>query len=126
MPDKTYTTFIDTAGRTLFGSVHAETDNKLTVCNPVMITVQQQDNGQMAVQLFPLFFAEFVVEDSDKKRYNYFTYDKSSIALGTNFAIEPRIIEQYEKVTNPVLVPNEQPAPPAGDTDPEVVKLFDE
>ena len=56
MAEKNYITFIDNAGRALFGEVSTETDSSLQVKNPVMITVQQQQNGQMAVQLFPLFF----------------------------------------------------------------------
>ena len=131
MSDTNYTTFIDNAGRTLFGELAAETDSSLTVKNPVMITVQQQQNGQMAVQLFPLFFAEFVKEvEGQDQRTTEFTYSKSSIAIGGNFDIDPRIVEQYSKVTNPVLVPaDQQGVPPQGaaeESDPEVIKLFDE
>ena len=123
MQNKTYKTFIDNAGRSIFGSIAAESDTEITVENPVMITVQQQQqNGQMAVQLFPLFFAEFVNPSEGDKRDTNFVYSKSSIAVGTNFSVDPRIIEQYEKIVNPVLV--EQP--PAQTEEPEVIKLFDE
>ena len=118
---KTYKTFIDNAGRSIFGSITSETDTDLTVQNPVMITVQQQENGQMAVQLFPLFFQEFVTPEEDSSRANFFRYNKTNIAVGTGFKIEPRIIEQYDKIVNPVLVPANQPA-----SEPEVIKLFDE
>jgi hypothetical protein len=43
-------------------------------------------------------------------RANYFTYSKSNIAVGSNFEIEARIAEQYEKIVNPQLVPADQPA----------------
>jgi len=89
-----------------------------------MITVQQGEQGQMAVQLFPLFFQEFVTPDDNESRANYFTYRKSNIAVGTGFSIESRIVEQYEKIVNPTLVPN---TPVAGNNEePEVIKLFDE
>jgi len=124
MSDTNYTTFIDNAGRCLFGEVKLDTDSSLTVKNPVMITVQQQQNGQMAVQLFPLFFAEFV-QPEEGDRSNYFTYSKDAIAVGSDFNIEPRIIEQYLKIVNPVLeqqqVVNDNPQ-----GEPEVIKLFDE
>ena len=120
--DTTYKTFIDNAGRSIYGQVAAETDTTITVQNPVMITVQQQQNGQMAVQLFPLFFAEFIQPVEDK-RESYFTYDKSSIAVGVDFNIDPRITDQYEKIVHPVLVPQEQPAQ---EGEPEVIKLFDD
>ena len=124
MPDKNYITFIDSAGRNIFGSTFEETDSTIKVENPVMILVQQQENGQMAVQLYPLFFAEFTQPDSNDKRNSFFTYTKTSIAIGSDFSIDPRIIEQYERIINPNLVPNTPP--PAGDQEPEVVKLFDE
>ena len=122
MSDKNYTTFIDNAGRAIFAELDSETDDKLVAKNPVMITVQQGENGQMAVQLFPLFFQEFVQPGDGESRANYFTYSKSNIAIGTNFAIESRIAEQYDKIVNPVLVPANQP----NGEEPEVIKLFDE
>lgn len=122
--DTTYKTFIDNAGRSIYGQVSAETDSTITVQNPVMITVQQQQNGQMAVQLFPLFFAEFIEPTEGDKRESYFTYDKSSIAVGVDFNIDPRITDQYEKIVHPVLVP--PTAPEGTEGEPEVIKLFDD
>ena len=122
---KKYKVFIDNAGRCLFGEVASESDSSLEVQNLVMITVQQQQNGQMAVQLFPLFFPEFVVAENDS-RANYFEYSKSNIALGNNFNIEPRIVDQYEKIVNPQLVANQQPINDNPVGEPEVIKLFDE
>ena len=124
MEEKNYSTFIDNAGRAVFAEVEADTPEELIVKNPVMITVQQGEQGQMAVQLFPLFFQEFVTPDDNEARANYFTYRKSNIAVGTGFSIESRIVEQYEKIVNPTLVPN---TPVAGNNEePEVIKLFDE
>ncbi len=124
MEEKNYSTFIDNAGRAVFAEVEADTPEELIVKNPVMITVQQGEQGQMAVQLFPLFFQEFVTPDDNESRANYFTYRKSNIAVGTGFSIESRIVEQYEKIVNPTLVPN---TPVAGNNEePEVIKLFDE
>jgi len=125
--NKTYKTFIDNAGRSIYGAVKEETDSSLVVENPVMITVQQQQNGQMAVQLFPLFFAEFVNPSAEEKRDTYFTYPKSSIAIGVDFDIDPRITDQYEKIVHPVLVPpTEQAVTPTENGEPEVIKLFDD
>lgn len=124
MTDKKYTTFIDNAGRTVFGEEVSKGDY-IQVKNPVMITVQPQQDGQMAVQLFPLFFPEFIQpEGEDEKRSTVFSWHVQNIALGSEFTIEPRIVDQYEKVVNPVLVP----ATPAADEeqDEEVIKLFDE
>ncbi len=122
MSDKKYTTFIDNAGRSIFGINSSETDETITVENPVMIHVAQQENGQMAVQLFPLFFAEFVQPDEDESRQNFFTYTKASVALGDGFNVDPRISEQYERIVNPTLVP----AGSSEGEEPETIKLFDE
>jgi hypothetical protein len=121
MSETKYTTFIDNAGRSIFGINSSETDQIITVENPVMIHVAQQENGQMAVQLFPLFFAEFVQPNEEESRKNFFTYTKSSVALGNGFDVDPRIAEQYERIVNPTLVP-------AGskEEEAEVIKLFDE
>lgn len=123
MSDTKYTTFIDNAGRAIFGVVQSETQDSITVENPVMIVVNQQQNGQMAVQLFPIFFQEFVVESSETGRANFFTYSKSNIALGDNFEIEPRISEQYQRIVNPQLVAADAPG---NGGEAEVIKLFDE
>ena len=124
MSKTNYTTFIDNAGRAIFGVVQSETQDSITVKNPVMIVVKQQQNGQMAGQLFPIFFQEFVVESSETGRANFFTYAKSSIAQGNDFQIEPRIVEQYSRIVNPQLVAadNNQIN---GDGE-EVIKLFDD
>lgn len=123
MSDINYTTFIDNAGRAIFGVVQSETQDSITVKNPVMIVVNQQQNGQMAVQLFPIFFQEFVVESSETGRANFFTYSKSNIALGNSFEVEPRIAEQYQRIVNPQLVAADASG---NDGEPEVIKLFDE
>ena len=125
MADKKYTTFIDNAGRAIFTEIESETSDTFVAKNPVMITVQQGEQGQMAVQLFPLFFQEFVQPGENDSRANYFSYSKNNIAIGTNFSIEPRIADQYEKIVNPQLVPN-TPTQSSSDGEPEVIKLFDD
>jgi len=122
MSEINYTTFIDNAGRSIFGINSSETKTSITVENPVMIHVAQQENGQMAVQLFPIFFAEFVQPGENESRKNYFTYTKSSVALGEGFNVDARIAEQYERIVNPTLVP----AGGAEGEEAEVIKLFDE
>jgi len=45
MSEIKYTTFIDNAGRSIFGINSSETKTSITVENPVMIHVAQQENG---------------------------------------------------------------------------------
>ena len=123
MSDKTYITFVDNAGRSILGSVVEDAADTVKIADPVMIIVQQQGNGQMAVQLYPLFFAEFIKPDADDNRSTAFVYSKSSIAVGTGFEVDNRIIEQYERIINPTLVPADQVG--TGEEEPEVINLFD-
>ena len=125
MADKKYITFIDSVGRAIFGVNTSENDESITVQNPVMITVQQQEQGQMAVQLFPLFFQEFVVPDEDGKRYNNFDFKKATMAVASDLNIEPRIIEQYERIVNLQLAPAATQDNNSGG-DKEVINLFDD
>ena len=122
MNETRYITFIDNAGRNILGKLVGENETSFIVESPVTIFVNQQQNGQMAVQLFPLFFAEFIEEDQTNGRKCQFEYQTSSVALGLNFRVDPRITQQYERIVNPVLVPVDRNT----DEEPEVIKLFDE
>ena len=123
MEDKRYITFIDNAGRNIFAGLIEQRDDSFVVENPVTIFVNQQQNGQMAVQLFPLFFAEFIEESPETGRKCQFEYQINNVALGQNFKVDPRIIQQYERIVNPTLVPVGETTE---DSEPEVIKLFDE
>jgi hypothetical protein len=113
-----YITFIDNTGRNIIGQLSSETPNTITVKNPVMVLVQPQQNGQLSVQLIPLFLNEFVKAVNNSREFS-FTFTKSSIAIGTDFSIDDRILSQYEKLLNSTARKQEEKGP-------EVIKLFDE
>jgi len=98
MSDKKYTTFIDNAGRAILAELEKETSSNFVAKSPVMITVQQGENGQMAVQLFPLFFQEFVQPGEVDTRANYFTYSKNNVAIGTNFELKVVLLNSMKKL----------------------------
>lgn len=116
-----YITIIDTTGRNILGVVEKNTDSELHIVNPVMISVQPQ-NGQFQVQLIPLFLAEFIAPDDNNGRNFVYVYSKSSIAVGTNFKVDPRITSQYEKI----IAAANTSKPIQKDAKPEVIKLFEE
>ena len=70
-------TFIDTIGRTILGEELSVTDKVVQVKNPVMINVAQTQNGQLQVQLIPLFFAEFI-QESSKSNGSVWNYNLSN------------------------------------------------
>jgi hypothetical protein len=117
-----YVTILDTTGRNILGTLARETETEIDILNPVMITVQPQ-NQQFQVQLIPLFLAEFIAPGADNLRNFTYSYAKSNIALGKGFEIDTRITSQYDKIIE--ATNNRQPAPVKGN-DPEVIKLFDD
>ena len=58
--------FLDGIGRTLLGEKVGDTKTTLEVKNPSVLHVQpNSENGQIQVQLIPVFFKEFAAPDSD-------------------------------------------------------------
>jgi hypothetical protein len=110
-------TFIDSIGRAILAEESKSNDKVLTVKNPVMINVNQQQNGQLQVQLIPLFFSEFV-DQATRSEGTIWSYQKSNIAIG-EVSIDERLKDQYSRIFTVA------PAAPevAGES---VIKLFDE
>ena len=121
MANNNYVTIIDNNGRNILGTFGGQTDTSIDIINPVMITVQPQNN-QFQVQLIPLFLAEFISADSKGARNFTFTFSKSVVAVGKNFDIDQRITSQYDRIVEATNTPKQVP----GDAKPEVIKLFDE
>ena len=117
---KNYITIIDNTGRNVLGELSNETDTTVDILNPVMITVQPQNN-QFQVQLIPLFLAEFIAVNDKGRNFTY-TYHKSNVAVGKNFDIDSRITMQYDKI---IEASNASKPPVKQDTQPEVIKLFE-
>lgn len=110
------TTIVDQVGRVVIGVETAQTDETLTLNNPVIVHVQpDQQSGQLQVQTFPYLFMEFIEGDRTK---NDWTFHKSAIAT-SNVALTEQIKAQYNAINNPA------PAQPAATEEPEVIKLFD-
>ena len=109
-------TFVDQIGRTVIGKLVEETDSTITVNNPVIIHVQPNpENGQLQVQSFPYLFVEFI--DKNSRDQNQWTFFKSAIAI-SKVTLDERIIAQYNNINT---IPAPQP-----ESEPEVIKLFEE
>jgi hypothetical protein len=109
-------TFIDSIGRTILAEEINRTDTTLSVKNPAMINVAQAQNGQLQVQLIPLFFAEFV-DTTTRADGTSWEYNLNTLTLG-QVSIDTRLLEQYTRVFG-VVVQQEASSE-------SVVKLFDE
>lgn len=112
-------TFYELNGRAILAEELKSNDKILTVKNPAMINVNQsQQNGQMQVQIIPLFFTEFV-DPAVRHEGTSWTYQKSSIVIGESIKIESRLLDQYTRIFTVT--------PPASEAAGEsVIKLFDE
>ena len=61
------TTIVDQVGRVVIGVETAQTDETITLNNPVIVHVQpDQQSGQLQVQTFPYLFMEFIEGDRTK------------------------------------------------------------
>lgn len=118
--------FLDRVGRTIMGNVVEQTrDNILRVQNPVVIIVGGDNTGKMSVQLFPLFFREFL---GDKNYDVHFDFNKSDITMSNIDAIDFRLQAQYTQMfskNNTFVAQGEQP-PSEQPKQEKVVNLFDE
>jgi hypothetical protein len=112
-------TFIDPIGRNILGEQVEKTDSLLTIKNPAMINVAQTQNGQLQVQLIPLFFAEFV-DESVRAEGTTWDFNVNQIVVG-NVSIDGRLVEQYVKVFNAFSGSSQ-----SDEVGESVVKLFDE
>jgi len=126
--------FLDTIGRTIIAEKINETNEILTIQNPAVVNIIPQqaidpNTGQpvqrMALQLFPLFFREFLAAKHEPVR---FKYNKSTITMSEgDMSLDFKVGIQYEQLFNNVgeVVPS-QPQPqrtqPASD---QAIKLFD-
>ncbi len=109
------TTIVDQVGRVVIGVETAQTDETITLNNPVIVHVQpDQQSGQLQVQTFPYLFMEFIEGDRTK---NDWTFYKSAIAT-SNVSLTDQIKAQYSAINNPA------PAAPPATEEPEVIKLF--
>lgn len=114
-------TIMDHIGRNVMGTLVAETDTSITINNPVIIHVQPNpQNGQLQVQSFPYIFMEFLTPGTKDK--NNWTFSKSAIAT-SDVELDSKIIAQYNSI-NSIPAGNSEPA--SEESEPEVIKLFND
>ena len=128
-------TFLDAAQRTIIAELVEENTDKLTVKNPVVVNIVPQynektgqPNGQMALQLLPVYFREF---QGEKKNPAVFEYPQNTVTkISFEGGFDFRLYGQYEHIFNA------QAAAPAGTSEEAplsattsaapVVKLFED
>ena len=107
--------FIDHVGHTIVGEI-LSSEGKLKVKNPAILIASPNNNGQLTVQLVPVFFKEFVnitVRDEGV----VFNYDLGKIVM-SEVDLDERLLEQYVNMFKPTQRVESKEAP--------TIKLFDE
>ncbi len=121
-------TFLDPLGRTIIAE-HVETKDTKThvaVKNPVIVhIVPVGNNGQMTVQLLPVFFREFL---ADKTEDTVWLYNRATITESESITFDFKINAQYQQMFSAanVVVPVADTSTSNGKPSEDVVKLFDE
>lgn len=103
--NKQITIFQDSIQRTIIGNKIAETDTSITVENPLVVNVDQQydpgtgqPTGQMAIQLIPVFFREFM---GDKDGKVVFTYAKAQVTtIEVEGGFDFRLYSLYDRISD--------------------------
>jgi len=125
METKKLITFLDAIGRTIIAEPAGESETHLKVKNPAVVNIvptpDPQGRQSMSLQLFPLFFKEFL---ADKEQAIIFKYNKNNIVMTDGDVIfEVRLNMQYQQLFVPAPAAPVQPVAPAGSVEP--IKLFD-
>ena len=115
--------FLDSVQRTIIGEVIGEDSNQntITIRNPVVTNiVQGQQQGQLALQLLPVFFMEFKGDIAAPVDFDYHRDQITETEFEGGFDF--KLYAQYDQLFTV------QPAAPApeGDNGQTVLKLFDD
>lgn len=109
---------LDGVSRTIAGVKVSETDDVVVLQNPVVVNAVPTPEGQMSLQLIPLFFREILLEKNVPINYHY---RRANITMTDIDALEPQIESQYADIFKDFPVAVSSPA--EGETS-NVVELF--
>jgi len=116
--EKKIDVFVDNVGRTIVGNIINSKPSFIEVGNPAIVNIEvRQDTGQIAVQLVPFIFREFVSADKRDDELVW-KFNKDNIVTCSSLVVDQALIKQYENVYKP-----SQPEPAA---EPESIKVFDD
>lgn len=107
--------FIDHVGHTIVGEV-LSSDKTLEVKNPAVLIAAPNANGQLTVQLVPVFFKEFV-KASKREDGVIFSYPIDKV-VQSEAELDERLTEQYVNMFRPAQKSENKETP--------VIKLFDD
>jgi hypothetical protein len=107
--------FIDHVGHTIVGEV-ISSEKSLDVKNPAILVAAPNANGQLTVQLVPVFFKEFI-KTNKREDGVVFSYPIDKI-VQSEAELDERLTEQYVNMFRSAQKSENKETP--------VIKLFDE
>ena len=116
MENKEIVVLLDGVSRTIAGYKDGETETTISVKNPVIVNAMPNQNGQMSLQLIPVFFREIL---EDKNQECVFEYNKSDVTQTNITNLDAQIVMQYAVLFKDI------PTEVLGETDDTVVDLFE-
>ena len=118
--------FLDKVQRLVLAEMSdKQTEGVFTVKNPVVISVGTDNANRMSVQLFPLFFREFL---GDKTADVEVKYHINDVTLSNIDVIDFRLQAQHSQIfnkNNSFVAPQGQPQAAPQTADGGVINLFD-
>jgi hypothetical protein len=118
---KDLVSFID-GQRSIIGQLVSENTKTLVVRNPASVHLQPTQDGQIQVQLFPVWFSELLSSDQ-RDTGTEWIFNKSDITVSNKpIELDERLLQQYNRTFG--LVPESKIVTP--DNSDKVIKLFDE
>jgi len=108
-----HTVIIDQIGRTILGVETHRSETEIGLYNPIILHFQPSQNGQLELQVFPLFFFELL--DKDKRNTNTWVFNRNSIAI-SDVELNADILSRYAQINTP-------PAPVTNN--PKVISIDD-
>ena len=137
--------FFDAIGRTIIAKQLNEDDSTITVENPAVVNISPQEvidqtTGQkvqrMALQLFPLFFREFLAAKNESIKFNFKKHNitMSEGVVELDFKVGVQYDQLFATVSETIAKPVTQPIQPIQQPTQQnditqnnnVIKLFDD
>ena len=113
------TVFVNHVGQTILAEEVAVEGKILKAKNPAVLHVQPNQQGQLQVQLIPLFFREFI-ETAKRNDGAVFNFNKDNI-VSSDVSLDSKIVEQYNRIFSAIPATSETKGKEA-----PVIKLFDD
>lgn len=101
-----HTVIIDQIGRTILGVETEQTPDRIVLHNPIILHFQPSPNGQLELQVFPLFFFELL--DKDNRDKNSWSFSKVAVTI-SDVELNPDILSRYNQINTPPSTPENNP-----------------